>query len=130
MGKKIIIIDQLNQIGYDKKLTPYIGLSQNCSAIKQLTKELRMPILLLCQLNRNLEMRGDKRPTTADLAETGRLEQDADMILFIYRDGYYNKKIDESITEINLAKNRQGKTGIEYQITFNKKRGMFVLPRI
>ncbi len=125
LGCKIIIIDQLNQISYDKGLTPYIGISKNCSALKMLTKELRMPILLLCQLNRNLETRSNKRPIKADLAETGRLEQDADMILFLHREGYYDKKVDESITEINLSKNRQGETGVERQVLFNKKRGMF-----
>jgi replicative DNA helicase len=125
LGCKIIMIDQLNQIRFDKGLAPYIGISKNCAALKRLTKELRIPIVLLCQLNRNLEGRGDKRPTKADLAETGRLEQDADMILFLYREGYYNKNLDEGTTEINLAKNRQGETGTEFQVLFNKKRGMF-----
>jgi replicative DNA helicase len=127
LGCKLIIIDQLNQIAYDKGLTPYVGISKNCSALKQFTKELRIPILLLCQLNRNLEIRSDKRPIKADLAETGRLEQDADIILFLYRAGYYDRKIDESITEIILSKNRQGETGVEHQVRFNKKRGMFQL---
>ena len=131
MGCKIIIIDQLNQISYEKGTLPYIGISKNCSELKQLTKELRLPILLLCQLNRSLESRDNKRPTKADLAETGRLEQDADMIMFLFREGYYKKNkrdfIDPSITEIELAKNRQGETAVEYQVVFNKKRGMFIL---
>jgi len=127
LGCKLIIIDQLNQISYDKGLLPYVGISKNCSALKQFTKELRIPILLLCQLNRNLENRSDKRPIKADLAETGRLEQDADIILFLHREGYYDKKVDESITEIILSKNRQGETGVEHQVRFNKKRGMFSL---
>jgi len=126
-GCEIIIIDQLNQISYEKGLTPYIGISKNCTEIKQLTKELRMPILLLCQLNRGLEIRGNKRPIKSDLAETGRLEQDADIILFLYRDGYYDDKVDASQTEIILSKNRQGEVGVERQVLFNKKRGMFTL---
>lgn len=127
LGCKIIMIDQLSQISYEKGLTPYLGISKNCTALKQFTKELRIPILLLCQLNRNVESRTDKRPNKGDLAETGRLEQDADMILFLYRDGYYNQETDSSVTEIILAKNRQGETGIEHQVLFNKKRGMFKL---
>jgi len=125
MGKKLIIIDQLSQISYDKGLTPYVGISRNCTAIKQMTKELGVPILLLTQLNRDLEKRNNKRPIMSDLAETGRLEQDSDMILFLYREGVYNQKIDQSSTEIILAKNRQGEKGVERQVLFRKKRGMF-----
>jgi len=124
-GCKMIFIDQLSQISYEKGLKPYIGISKNCTAIKQLTKELRVPIFLLCQLNRELEKRADKRPTFADLAETGKLEQDADIILFLYREGVYNENVDASQTEIILAKNRQGEKGVERQVLFNKKRGMF-----
>ncbi len=125
MGKKIIIIDQLSQIRYEKGLSPYIGISKNCTAIKQLTKELNIPILLLVQLNRELEKRHNKRPIMSDLAETGRLEQDADMILFLYREGVYDSEVDQSRTEIILAKNRQGEKGVEKQVVFIKKRGMF-----
>jgi len=127
MGKKLIIIDQLNTISIERGIKTYDGISRNCSELKQLTKELRTPILLLCQLNRDLEKRNNKRPLLSDLAETGRLEQDADMVLFLYRDGKYNKETDESVTEIDLAKNRQGKTGVERQVLFIKKRGMFQL---
>jgi replicative DNA helicase len=125
MGKKLIIIDQLSQIEFEKGTTPYIGYSKNCTAIKQLTKELRIPILLLCQLNRNVETRGDKRPTKSDLAETGRLEQDADLILFVHREGMYDRNVCKSQTQIILDKNRQGATGIENSVIFKTRRGMF-----
>jgi replicative DNA helicase len=133
MGKKLIIIDQLNQIYLEKGLKPIEGISKNCTAIKQISKEINIPILLLCQLSRKVEDRpGDNRPILSDLAETGKLEQDADMVLFLFREGYYKKKkgfdyVDPSITEIDLAKNRQGMKGIEYQVVFNEKRGMFIL---
>jgi replicative DNA helicase len=127
MGKKLLVIDQLSQIAYPKNLKPVIGIGRNCTAIKQLGKELRIPIILLCQLNRDLEKRNNKRPILSDLAETGRAEQDSDIILFIYRPGVYDEKIDKSQTEIILAKNRQGDCGTEKQVYFNKSRGMFQL---
>lgn len=133
MGKKIIIIDQLNQIYGEKGLKPYEVISKNCTSIKQIAKEIDIPIILLCQLSRKVEDRpGDNRPTLPDLADTGKLEQDADIILFLFREGYYKKQkglnfVDPSITEIDLPKNRQGKKGTEYQVVFNEKRGMFIL---
>ena len=133
LGAKILFIDQLNQIETEKGLKPFLGISKNCSEIKRLTKELRIPIVLLCQLNRELEKRNDKRPLMSDLAETGRLEQDADMILFLFREGYYKKYpketgyVDPSVTEIELAKNRQGAKDIERQVLFNTRSGMFNL---
>ena len=127
IGCEIIFIDQLSQISYERGLKAYHGISKNCTEIKQLTKELRIPIVLLCQLNRNVESRDNKRPNLGDLAETGRLEQDADMILFLYRDGYYDENVDESCTEIILAKNRQGDKGTENGVLFKKNRGMFQL---
>lgn len=127
MGCEIIFIDQLSQISIEKGLVPYVGISKNCTAIKQLTKELRIPIVLLCQLNRNLENRADKRPTMSDLAETGKLEQDADIILFLYREGVYDEKIDKSRTEIIMPKNRQGEKGVEKQVLFIPRLGMFQL---
>ncbi len=126
-GCELVIVDQLSQISYEKGLKPYIGISKNCTAIKQLTKELKTPILLLTQLNRELEKRADKRPIMSDLAETGKLEQDADIIAFLYREGVYDKNVDESVTEIILEKNRQGEKGVERRVLFNKKRGSFKL---
>jgi len=129
---EIIFIDQLSQVSYERGLNPYVGISKNCNAIKQLTKELRIPIVLLCQLSRKVEDRaGDNRPIISDLAETGKLEQDADMILFLFREGHYKKDpikidfVDPSVTEIELAKNRQGEKGVEKQVVFIKKSGMF-----
>jgi len=124
-GCEFIIIDQLSQISYEKGLKPYVGISKNCTAIKLLTKELKTPIMLLTQLNRELEKRVDKRPIMSDLAETGKLEQDADIIMFLFREGVYNTSVDESVTEIILAKNRQGEKGVERMVLFNKRRGSF-----
>ena len=128
MGKKLIIIDQLNQIKHESGLKPHEAIGKNCTAIKQLTRELKIPIILLCQLSRKVEDRaGDNRPILSDLADTGKIEQDADMVLFLFREGYYKKDIDPSRTEIDLAKNRQGKPGIEKRVLFRPNRSMFSL---
>jgi replicative DNA helicase len=74
-----------------------------------------------------VEQRSDKRPELADLKQTGMIEEDADMVLLIYRPGYYNQDVDQSITDIILAKNRQGAKGVEQQVLFNAKRMMFEL---
>jgi replicative DNA helicase len=126
-GCKIIFIDQLSKISYPSKLSEFQGYSRNCAEIAILKKELRIPIVLLCQIGRKVEERRDKRPMLSDLKQTGQIEEDADMVFFIYRKNYYDKDVDASRTEIALAKNRNGALGIEHQVTFNPKRAMFHL---
>lgn len=83
-------------------------------SLKTLALELDVPIILLSQLNRDVESRTDKRPNIADLRESGALEQDADIILLLYRDDYYNREDskEKNIAEVNIAKNRSGSTGM------------------
>lgn len=126
MGIELLVIDQLSQVDQERGLKPHEAIGKNCTAIKQLTRELKIPIILLNQLSRKVEDRaGDNRPILSDLAETGKVEQDADMVVFIYREGYYDKKVDPSRTEIILAKNRQGQTGVENRVIFQANRSMF-----
>jgi replicative DNA helicase len=80
--------------------------------LKIMAKELQVPVLCLSQLSRANEKREDKRPMLSDLRESGSIEQDADIVMFIYRDDYYNEDSEKrNIAECIVAKNRHGETG-------------------
>ena len=110
----MIWIDYLSFIQGDKGLNRTQEVGTITRGLKQLAKELDIPIILICQLNRSMEQRPNKRPLLSDLRDSGEIEQDADCVMFLYRDDYYNKAEDNpnrGIVELDVRKQRMGPTG-------------------
>ncbi len=141
-GLSLLIIDYLQLLEGDTLSKRYQGRVQEISAItralKNLAKELNIPVLALSQLSRQVESREDKRPQLSDLRESGSIEQDADVVMFVYRDAYYESRKEpeegtmqhaewqqkmEDITdkaEVIISKQRHGPVGT-IKMLFNGK---------
>lgn len=132
-GLKLIVIDYMGKIAWKKdsgKLSLYEATTQNSADVKTLARTFKVPVLVLCQINRESEKRQDKRPNLADLRDTGAIEQDADTVMFLYRKDYYGNKADRDPympeeTECIVAKNRHAGTG-ECKLAFYPAMSKFV----
>lgn len=108
----MVAVDYLQLLSTDDAENRTIGLSKITRRLKMLARELKTPIVALSQLSRSVEARQDKRPIMSDLRESGAIEQDADLIMMLYRDEYYRPNtIDKGICEVIINKNRNGPTG-------------------
>ncbi|MEM7332611.1 MAG: replicative DNA helicase [Chloroflexota bacterium] len=113
-GLDMVMIDYLQLMSAERSTNNRVmEISEISRSLKGLARELDVPVLAAAQLSRAVEQRQDKRPLLSDLRDSGSIEQDADIVMFIYRDEYYNPETTErpNIAELNIAKHRNGPTG-------------------
>jgi replicative DNA helicase len=112
-GIGLVVVDYLQLARDPKAKSRELEVGGISRSLKTLAKELNLPVIALCQLNREVEKRPNRRPVLSDLRESGSIELDADLVLFIYRDELYREDSkDKGIAEVRLAKHRNGPTGL------------------
>jgi replicative DNA helicase len=124
----LVIVDhlQLMTAGESSGMNRVNEMSEISRQLKGLARELHVPIIALSQLSRAVEQRSPKIPILSDLRESGSIEQDADLVMFIYRDDYYNKDSEkQGIAEVHIAKHRNGPTG-QVSLLFNQRTTKFL----
>lgn len=119
-----VVVDYLQLIGDQGSANRVGELGRYSSALKSLSKTFDCPVIALSQLSRGVESRNDKRPVMSDIRSSGAIEQDADVVIMLYRDEYYNPDTtDEGILELIIAKNRHGKSGVTAKANFDPSVG-------
>jgi replicative DNA helicase len=109
----LIVIDYLQLMQMRDPDNRTVSITEISGSLKQMAKELKVPVVVLSQLNRGVEQRADKRPMNSDLRDCGAIEQDADLIMFLYRDEYYNENSSQKgYAELLIRKQRNGRTGM------------------
>jgi replicative DNA helicase len=101
----VLFVDQLSYIKSSQK-EMRMRFDENIRALYQIAKELEIPVVVMAQINRSVEQRGEKRPLMSDLKESGSIEETSDVVMLLYREGYYNKNADQTVIEIDIAKNK------------------------
>lgn len=125
--KHLVIIDYLTLIQGTGRKERHLEVGEISRNLKRMARELQVPIIVLAQLNRSLEQRKDKRPMLSDLRDSGEIEQDADKVIFLHRDDYFdtNKSEENVPVEVIIAKNRNGALD-KVELTFKKNFQQFV----
>jgi replicative DNA helicase len=126
-GIKLLVVDylQLMQSTSNYRGNKVLEITEISQNLKSIAKELNIPVVAVSQLSREVEKRDNKRPQLSDLRESGSIEQDADMVAFIYRDEYYDEQsIKKGQAEILIAKHRNGPTG-NIRLQFDKRFALF-----
>jgi replicative DNA helicase len=126
-GIGLVIIDYLQLMHGGRQESRVQEVSDISSGLKAIAKELELPVLALSQLSRASEQRNDKRPQLSDLRDSGSIEQDADVVLFLYREGMHKPDIDRNRTELIVAKNRNGPVD-DIELIFNPEQTTFREP--
>lgn len=123
-GNIIVFIDYLTLIKDNREYqSEHLRVGAISKELKNIAREYDVPVITLAQLSRILEQRSDKRPMLSDLRESGSIEEDADCVMFLYRDSYYNKDATDDNIEIIIAKHRNGPTG-DCKVYYNKSTGL------
>ena len=124
MGLESVYVDHLGELG-DPGDKEHLRRGRMCSALKGMAKSLDIPVVLVAQLNRSVEMRKNKVPQLADLRESGHIEQIADSVLMLYREAYYDENDDSPITDVWVRKFRNGLRNQLIQLEFDTSRQWF-----
>lgn len=119
-GLSLVIVDYLGLLDDDFGKSQYERVGYVSRKLKQITMTLDIPMLVAHQLNRALELREDKRPQLYDLRDSGKVEEDADLVLFLFRESYYQETTD-SVTEILIAKQRQGEGHRVVKVSYDRE---------
>jgi replicative DNA helicase len=111
-GLDLLIVDYLQLMSAGQSFNRVQEISEISRNLKEIARELRIPVMALSQLSRGVESRPDKRPILSDLRDSGSIEQDADAVLMLYRDDYYNEDTETpNQLEVNIIKHRNGAIG-------------------
>lgn len=124
---KFLVIDYIQLLKNEKEFNSALDkYNDTLDRIKVLAKKYNLVVLLLSQLSRNVEYREYKKPRITDLKQSGNLEDISDVVLFLYRDSYYDREINNTTLEIIIAKNRYGKVGASVYLDYDEKTSKFL----
>ena len=126
-GLDMLIVDYLQLMSSDNSYNRVQEISEISRTLKELARELHVPVIALSQLSRSVESRPDKRPVLSDLRDSGSIEQDADIVMMLYRPDYYEPELPEeekNLLEVNVIKHRNGRTGLA-KLNFNRSQMRF-----